>query len=215
MLPSWYQTHNPNSPLSVADADVHASPQRRRVWIVGGGPSLKGFDFSVLRSSYVLAVNDACFALRWAAGVVSIDRTWISQRARELVFFAGRKFLGTREGLEHPAASWLMKSEPGLSEQWGVMHAVGTSGYAALNIAYLIGARFVGLLGFDYAQPGKHWFPNYAWPSGSAALFDPHGFDSTLPQFHRRGVRVLNFSPDSAVTAFERRPLEDVCDFCS
>lgn len=203
----------PTPLLPGEDVAAPANP-RRRVWIVGGGPSLKGFDFSILRSQFVLTVNDACFALPWAAGVVSIDRTWIRERARQASLWAGWKFLGTREGLEHPAASWLMRSEPGLSTQWGVMHAVGTSGYAALNVAVLLGARFVGLLGFDYTQPGRHWFPNYAWPSGTASLFDPAGFDSTLPQLSRRGVRVVNFSPASAIAAFEKRPLEDICDFC-
>jgi hypothetical protein len=201
--------------LPSEDVAAPAKP-RRRIWIVGGGPSLKGFDFSILRSQFILTVNDACFALPWAAGVVSIDRTWICERARQAGLFAGQKFLGTREGMEHPAARWMFRSEPGLSEHWGVMHAVGTSGYAALNVAILLGARFVGLLGFDYTQPGRHWFPNYPWPSGAYAQFDQWaaGFDSTIPHLRQRRAAVVNFSPDSAITAFERRPLEDICEFC-
>lgn len=185
------------------------------MWIAGGGPSLRGFSFTALQSQFVLAVNDAFFSLPWAAGVVSIDRHWINERARVLQHRAGMRFLGTREGLEHPAASWMMRSEPGLSERWGVMHAVGTSGYAALNIAFLLGAKFIGLLGFDYTQPGKHWFANYDWPSGAHAQFDQWatGFDTTLWQLEMQGVRVVNFSPDSAVTAFERAPLIRVKDF--
>jgi hypothetical protein len=196
----------------------HATAQRKSIWIVSGGPSLRGFDFSILAGQYVLAVNDTFRALPLARGVVSIDAHWQYHRINALRMFSGTKWICRRQGFGGPAVpgAVLMEfaSEPGLSETWQRVHAVGTSGYAALNIAYLMRPDFIGLLGFDYTRPGKHWHREYEWPSGAPSnMWQDWGaaFDSTRE--HLLNVEVVNFSEGSAVTAFPRMSLGAVAKY--
>jgi hypothetical protein len=80
----------------------HATAQRKSIWIVGGGPSLRGFDFSILAGQYVLAVNDTFRALPLARGVVSIDAHWQYHRINALRMFSGTKWICRRQGFGGP-----------------------------------------------------------------------------------------------------------------
>lgn len=86
--------------------------------------------------------------------------------------------------------------------------ATGNSCYGALGVAYALGARRIAILGLDGTRAG-YWHLN-ARPRGS---FDhlPVLFASAWPQLSRRGVEVLNGSPQSRIDCFARvRPEEAV-----
>jgi hypothetical protein len=71
--------------------------------------------------------------------------------------------------------------------------------------------RSIGLIGFDYDGSGRHWFDDsrnrrtnaidtwQRWADGFAAM---------VPQLDAAGIRVVNYNPDSRITAFERRSLD-------
>lgn len=191
----------------------------RNIWIVGGGPSLRDFDFSILQGQCVIAVNDSIRAIPWATALASMDSTWIAARAHELDSYHGAKFIGIRQGTagqsRHlPTGSLLVefKTEPGFSDSWHCAHVQGTSGYFALQIAYLKRPSFIGLLGFDYRNPGQHHHAEYEWPSGQPAdtwSQWAEAFNTTRGQIHAAGIEVINFG-DSAITAFHRQPLSHV-----
>lgn len=48
-------------------------------FIVGGGPSLQGFDYNLLRDKHVIAVNQAIFKLPNAQHFVTMDYTWLQK----------------------------------------------------------------------------------------------------------------------------------------
>lgn len=83
------------------------------------------------------------------------------------------------------------------------------AGTSAINLAYLFGATNIILLGYD--MTGGHWCSTHPMPFPPQAHFDIH--TSVLPTFaadlNAAGVRVVNCSPSSVVTAFERGRLED------
>lgn len=88
---------------------------------------------------------------------------------------------------------------------------MGTSG---INLAYHFGARTVVLIGYD--MTGGHWFS--ARDGFKAHVPDPpqEDFDlhmGPLPELavdcKRKGLRVVNVSPISAVKCFEQGRLED------
>lgn len=184
------------------------------VFLVGGGSSLKGFDFTRLRERVVVAVNDALLYLPWATAVFSIDAQWVENRLHQLRTFAGSKYLAISpvNGLE---ANYLQKVRGlELSEQWPVVHAAGNSGYGALNLAVLKGAKRIVLLGYDFYSAKQHWHAGYRWVSTSAedgvyAHWAEH-FTSALPQLNRLGVEVLNASPKSLITAFPKVSIDEV-----
>jgi len=85
------------------------------------------------------------------------------------------------------------------------------TGTSAINLAYHFGAAEVVLLGYD--MRGGRWF-NGELPHPMPQIPQSHftGHMAPLPQLAkdcaRKGLRVINCSPTTAVTAFERAPLE-------
>jgi len=133
------------------------------ICIVAGGPSARGFDFRKIASSKIIAVNDSFLSVPRSDAVVSIDRDWITDRACELIRYPGELFTLHRPGEARPwtrcgQRCWTFRTEPGLSESWAEVFSVGCSGSAALNVAYLMRPRSIGLIGFDYDGSGGHWF---------------------------------------------------------
>ena len=87
-------------------------------------------------------------------------------------------------------------SERTRSDDWSSWTPAGNSGYSAINLAYLKGAREINLVGFDMDlnTRGKtdlfvSWIPR---------------FRTMLPQLTARGVRVWNHNPNSAIDAFPK-----------
>lgn len=81
------------------------------------------------------------------------------------------------------------------------------SGTSAINLAYHFGATEIVLLGYD--MRGGH-FCKHPLPFPPEEHFERHV--EFLPQLaadaKAKGIRIVNCSPTSAVTAFERQPLE-------
>jgi hypothetical protein len=99
-------------------------------------------------------------------------------------------------------------------ERWSddpTMVAGFDAGTSAINLAMLFGATEILVLGFDMI--GGRWFngeiPHYL-PQPPESDFQRHM--SVLPSLavdaQAKGVRIVNCSPISRVTCFERRPLE-------
>ena len=83
------------------------------------------------------------------------------------------------------------------------------SGYAAVNLAVLRGARTIYLLGYDMLDLGQgiahHWHDGYKWQGarGTARCYTDWArrFDD-LARGIPAGVTVWNCNPESAVRAF-------------
>lgn len=91
-------------------------------------------------------------------------------------------------------------------------HVAGyDAGTSAINLAYHFGATEIILLGYDMC--GGRWFngeiPHFM-PKPPESHFQRHMVP--LPAFaedaRRKGIRIVNCSPISRVTCFERQPLE-------
>lgn len=86
------------------------------------------------------------------------------------------------------------------------------AGTSACNLAYLMGATEIVLLGYD--MTGGRWFngeiPHHL-PHPPQAHFDRHlaNARALAPQFEAAGVKIWNASPNSRATFFEKRRLED------
>lgn len=86
----------------------------------------------------------------------------------------------------------------GMSEDPRRIHT-GNSGFGAFQLAWLLGAERVVLLGIDGRGRER-------WDGSSNFYLDhlPELFRGALPQLLRDGVRVANGSPESAVDCFPR-----------
>ena len=85
------------------------------------------------------------------------------------------------------------------------------TGTSAINLAYHFGVSEVILLGYD--MTGGRWFTGEI-PHPMPVIPESHfqGHMAPLPQLaedcRKKGLRVINCSPISRVTCFERQPLE-------
>lgn len=191
--------------------------------LVGGGPSLTGFDWERLRGRTLVAINDAMVHLPWATAMFSADSTWAENRRKEMTAFAGEKYLAIARPLYDPpipGMTYLVRGRtPGLSFNSHTVNIHGSSGFGALNLAVLHGAKTIFLLGFDYRSHGYHWYENYPWqpPSLPAdnGIFEQWAdyFDLAAEQLKKAGVEVYNACPESLIKSFPTVTLEEVVEW--
>jgi hypothetical protein len=197
------------------------------VFIVGGGPSLFGFDFKrIAGKRHIIAVNQAMFDVH-AECAVTVDHAFVRNRVYDLKHYAKFRPLyisigndPQKLGLPDIDDAIYIKSEflPGLSEDPSMLHKGSTSGYAALGIAALKKAKLVILLGFDYSvTPDRHHYHNqYPWhhkANDQSWHMWTTKYEPAARHCLERGITVLNASPQSALPYFQKITLEDACAF--
>lgn len=106
--------------------------------------------------------------------------------------------------------SWVLgRSKSGLGHD--CVHFGGNSGYQAINLAYLWGAKRIILLGFD-CKPvnGKdHWFGQHDKRLTNTQPYQlwMNNFPKLAKDLLLQGVEVINCSPDSALTCFNKEEI--------
>jgi hypothetical protein len=107
----------------------------------------------------------------------------------------------------------------GLSTDPTALRTGRNSGYQAVNLAVLLGAARIILLGYDMgigADGRKHWHPDHPNDTDRAEIVASRYasfrrmFDTIADPLAALGVEVLNCSRHTALTCFQRRGLEAV-----
>lgn len=199
---------------------ISSSPNWREVYLIGGGPTLHGFNFERLRGHVTVAVNDAFRYVPWASALFSLDATWIRRRRAEVESFQGEVYLAVAEDFDEPLPKnairlLRVRGARGLSDNpSSVCMGGGNSGFGAFNLAYLKGAQRIILLGYDYCHSKVHWFSNYAWQSGNShdAMYYKWAqeFKYTTRQLAAKGIEVLNASWNSTISCFPKVELSQL-----
>lgn len=154
------------------------------VFIVGGGSSLKGFDFSLLNGKDTIAVNKSVFYLNNPTYFITLDYTFESKVGKERLqqvscpkFFVAQKFLpylkekegrliDTRLDLIYDLSNFdvIVKSyrKSFFGTTWNAFATCHNSGAAAIQLAILLGYKTIYLLGLDYRITGEiHFHEGY------------------------------------------------------
>lgn len=196
--------------------------------ILAGGPSLKDFDPSVLASVRTITINDSWRILPTADYLYFCDKKWWQyhqdRNLRSLdnkfsfhdLIYKGFWVKGGPGFNDHPQVHALsFCGQVGLSEDpRGLCHG-SNSGYAAINLAYLLGAKKIILLGYDMDFVGSvtHW---HREPREEPNEFRKTLTNSMLPLFsylmdplEAAGVQVINANPNSALTCWPRMELQE------
>lgn len=166
----------------------------------------------------VIAVNDAVYPFAFADMLYACDAAWWREhggvkwfggwkcRLRVVNPISGRD---TNNLPEYPEVdSYLSSGTEGFDDDPAYIRHGGNSGYQALHIAAHLGARRVILLGFD--MKGKHWFGDHP-RSIRKNPWNPkwvERFGILAKELDKRGIVVLNASPDSALACFTSVDLE-------
>jgi len=197
----------------------------RPLIIVGGGPSLRGYDCSDLRDrGRVVLLNDA---VMFCEGDVlfSMDANWIKRSTGMINDFTGEEvWLTVSDRQIHEVyarpVSHLKKMSSRvntLSTSTDQIYCGGNAGFGVLNLALLKGARVIYLLGYDMNRgPHEQWHTSEAlldlpkrksYQSYYARWGQRIGEVSSL--FREKGIRIINCNPASAVTCFEFSSYEE------
>lgn len=100
----------------------------------------------------------------------------------------------------------------GLSTDPGKVHTGKNSGYAAINLAYHLGAERILLLGYDMKMRGntRHWFG--AHPDGMEVASDYASFAEQFATIYPAdyGIEIWNVTRDTALRCFPLYDLDDV-----
>jgi len=189
------------------------------VFVIGGGPSLRAFRFDRLKPYLTVGCNDAYLLGEEICNIcVFGDLKWYMKNKSGLEKFAGL-VVTNQPSLHVRSPDWLrtMSRVPnGLSStglSWN-----GNTGAMAINLALILGAQRVFLLGIDLKLHGKkaNWHDNHQKKSSTAGWVGPFrrfraGFRSVakaLPVTFP-GKEVINLGPDSTLDIFPKACLDD------
>jgi hypothetical protein len=188
-----------------------------KVFIVAGGWSLKGFDFSRLKGKNVIAVNEACMYVDHDY-CMSIDIRLIMENKhlhRRHEAMKGSKVITSHEPtVNHPFDLVVMLSSgcEGFDFRPDRIKTGGNSGYAAINASYHLGAREVYLLGYDLSINGqKYFYGGHECENLTADYTSLNRYYEFMAQdLEGSDFRVYNCSKDSALDVFPKINIDDV-----
>lgn len=211
---------------AVGDPWEHPDWSGDTVFILGGGPSLKGFDIERLRGRRIIAVNEAGLSLcPWADVLFWADLRWVQWNLERIALHRGAlRYTCQRYRIADIPGARYIRHVPRLDKDtWNAFERDPTAvagfdgGSRCINLAWHLKASRVVLLGFDmHDYDGERWregnwhdaHPEPPLPNQRRGSFIPAHtrMAAALP----KGFEVLNATPGSALKCWPMVNLEDV-----
>ena len=180
-------------------------------YVIGGGPSLKDIDLSILDHEHVIAVNNAYQLVPWADFLFFMDKEWITQHGEQL-----RKFNGIILTIliDHEKYSQGLKGikflKRGQRDRFSTLNTTvnhgGNSGFCAINLAGLLGAGRIILVGFDMrVVNGQHNYHTEHYRIINDDIYESEYIKpfTTVAIKDKNNPNILNSTVDSALTCFK------------
>ncbi len=198
----------------------------RRCFIVGGGPSLRGFDFSCLRGELVITVNRGLEVYPDSTINLCQDaRLWgwwecgdLGAEAKEKFDkYEGQKVWLDVQRFPYPEDIRIIRtcnySDFDYKNYANGIPPFGNAGLNALCLASCLGASEIYLLGFDCkGEDGRTANFHAGYPDSSREdVYKGFVKDFAEVAFKlKAGSRIINLNPDSAIRSFEFGRIEDI-----
>jgi len=202
-------------------------------FIVGGGPSLQGFDFESLRGQRVIAVNRAFENLPFADILFAIDPQYYNwcrtakiggdTREQAAIFKKWTLFTGFKVWLDTNRTNIgdiyllphgpLYETPPYKNTMREGIATYNFSGPAAVNLAMCLGANPIYLLGFDCRHDNKktHYHSGYKSTANEIKLQQlALDFGKLKKKTDTLGFQVVNLTPGSLIKAFPKQAIKDI-----
>jgi hypothetical protein len=185
------------------------------VYIIGGGPSLIGFDWNRLTNKLTLGCNDA-YQLGPAICKACVfgDLKWFAYHDEELAKFPNPRFTNEPSLYVHSPDWLLCMRREGNGLHQNALGWNGNTGAVAINLALVLGAQRVFLLGYDMKAPSKNlvnWHVhNVSKPNMNSYERFKRGMESVknnLPSVFP-GREIINIGPDSDLDCFPKEPID-------
>jgi hypothetical protein len=194
------------------------------IYILGSGHSLKGFDLSKLDGKNVIAINHSIEFYPKAQSLIFGDKIFLVKTTFDLKKYKGDIFTSSKN-LTHKLLQE-MKDQPNVhifddrrkevseSFQHGLYHPTST-GLLAINLALVMGAKTIYLLGYDYTYDNgiihyydydeKKYEHHYTYSEDRM-----QGKVTKFRGFQKSANKIINLNPDSFLNIFEKATLESV-----
>jgi hypothetical protein len=178
------------------------------VAVIGGGPSLQDFNYEALRGAHVLAVKGCIFDIPWADAGFGLDMPRYKDWRDKLANVQSRIYWAVPEDQLDVAGpppsrniTFLKRMDgPALSDDPSVIYGGGSADFGALQVCIHKHAKQLVLFGFDYEET--------RWTAAA------EHFRVFVPYFTKHGISVVNASPRSAITCFQKVALQDAVAIC-
>jgi hypothetical protein len=189
------------------------------VYIIGGGPSLINFNWDSLNGKKTIAINKAILSYPIANVLYWTDTRVYNWYKEDIDRFKGLKYTIRHHVTYSPDIKVLRKGNKfGLEESKDALCHGNNSGYAAINLAYLLGAKKIILLGYDMKNNGttSHYHDGYPVPVTGDNIYKNQfipGFDVLANLLKQKNVDVYNASLHSALTVWPKITFEQALSF--
>ena len=184
------------------------------IYIVGGGHSLKDFNWDLLKDRNVIAVNRAYEKVPDAKWIYFSDLRFWQWHRKYLVNHKGRKITGNYRIIDKDVTIFKFTGSKGLEIKATGLRTGNNSGFAAINLAYHLGAKLIVLLGFDMNvdKGTHHWHSGYPTKNRNNFKDMIKYFETIAKPLENLNIEVLNASPNSAIECFDKVSLKDIFD---
>ena len=187
--------------------------QGGRAYVIGGGPSLRGFDTTLLDGKHIVAVNNAYRLFPKAEALYFMDTVWYNWHAVELMEFKGLMYTTARQLKDKHRVKFLNHGQrKGIDDRPDHLSKGTSSGYGGIGVAIAYGVKEVIILGFDMCrdEDGNHNYHNdHRRPVKDTIYEDAHmlSFPALVPACKERGITIINCNLDSALECFPKEEL--------
>ena len=207
----------------------------KRCFLLGGGPSLKDFDYNLIKDELTIGVNKSFIkfstTINYAMDARFYDMVSYPSKKdikknnlhQQWVAYKGIKVFPKRSSkFVFDDSVYVVNSLPGTALSFDLSKGIwlgNNSGFGALMLAICLGCKKVGLLGYDLKVDSKakktHWHDGYANQ-------DVNSFQRKLDRFRvcfeefsttikQQGIEVVNLverSEDSKLTCFLKEDIK-------
>lgn len=206
--------------------------KNKTCFLLGGGPSLKTFDFNLIKHELTIGINKSFIrfptTINYAMDKRLYDMVtyaqnieWKVLRQQWLAYKGIKVFV--KHSVKHVydesvyLVDWISKKSLSFDLKKGI-YGGNNSGFGALALAIALGAKKIGLLGYDLktkVAQGRietHWHDGYSFQS--KRHYQPKldkfrmCFEEFAPAIAEAGIEVINLNPDSTLKCFPMGNME-------
>jgi len=190
----------------------------KEVFIVAGGPSLKGFDWTRLINKDVIAINRAYEVLPNAKYIYFADFDFFGRHEAGLLAHRGQICTGYASNIckgqiTHPQVwEYKLTGANGLDTETNCIRHGRNGGYAAINVAFHLGYKKIYLMGYDMGRKESetHWHDGHPRIDPESIYETMLGHYATIAEpLKNNDVQVFNTNPDSRLKLFPFLPIEE------
>ncbi len=197
----------------------------QRCFIIGGGESLKGFDFSKLKNELVIGINRAFEVIDCTINFAMDNNLYNWIKTGRLGEETSEKFYNIKGfhvwvdsgGYNYPKGIFILKGSGTHRLSRSMRDGIAgesNSGFGAVSLAHCLGANPIYLLGFDMkGRSGRQSWWHKGYPSnqrGDVYKVFINDFKRAAPELEKRGIQVINLNPDSELKCFKFGKFEDI-----